>query len=86
MREIAERRVAVGACPAMGLEDYLAWCEAVNLGGAPNNWSAELRDGRTILIHHQPLEDGGWVATHEDVTERKLADVLARRTGARSSK
>ena len=75
LREIAQRRVAVGTCPAMTLEDYLSWCEAVNRGGVSNSWSAELRDGRTILIHHQPLEGGGWVATHEDVTERKLADM-----------
>ena len=75
LREVAERRVAVGTCAAMALEDYLAWCEAVNRGGVPNSWSAELRDGRTILIHHQPLEGGGWVATHEDVTDRKLADM-----------
>jgi diguanylate cyclase (GGDEF)-like protein len=76
LREVAERRVAVGTCPAMTLEDYLAWCDKVNSGGVSNSWSAELRDGRTILIHHQPLEDGGWVATHEDITERKRADTL----------
>jgi diguanylate cyclase (GGDEF)-like protein len=76
LREVAERRVAAGTCPAMTLEDYLAWCDRVNSGGVSNSWSAELRDGRTILIHHQPLEDGGWVATHEDITERKRADML----------
>jgi diguanylate cyclase (GGDEF)-like protein len=76
LREVAERRVAAGTCPAMTLEDYLAWCDKVNSGGVSNSWSAELRDGRTILIHHQPLEDGGWVATHEDITERKRADML----------
>ena len=27
-------------------------------------------DGRTIQITHRPLPDGGWVATHEDITER----------------
>lgn len=28
----------------------------------------ELRDGRIIAITHEPLEGGGWVATHDDVT------------------
>ena len=29
-----------------------------------------LGDGRTILIRHQPIREGGWVAIHEDITER----------------
>lgn len=28
----------------------------------------ELRDGRVIAISHEPLDGGGWVATHDDVT------------------
>ena len=76
LREIAERRFAIGACPEMTLEEYLLWCDRVNLGIVSDDWTAELRDGRTILIHHQPLPDGGWVATHEDVTELMRANVL----------
>jgi diguanylate cyclase (GGDEF)-like protein len=34
----------------------------------------ELRNGRTVAIQHQPMPDGGWVATHEDITERRRAD------------
>jgi hypothetical protein len=26
--------------------------------------------GRTIAITHQPMAGGGWVATHEDISER----------------
>jgi len=33
-----------------------------------------LRDGRIILISHQPLTEGGWIATHEDITERRKAE------------
>jgi diguanylate cyclase (GGDEF)-like protein len=33
-------------------------------------------DGREILIKRKPLPDGGWVATHEDVTEQKRAEQL----------
>jgi diguanylate cyclase (GGDEF)-like protein len=29
---------------------------------------------RTILITHQPMPNGGWVATHEDITDRREAD------------
>ena len=34
----------------------------------------ELADGRTILIRHQPIREGGWVAVHEDVTEQHRAE------------
>ena len=30
-------------------------------------------DGRTVRVVNQPLANGGWVATHEDMTERKRA-------------
>jgi diguanylate cyclase (GGDEF)-like protein len=35
----------------------------------------ELDDGRTISIVRQPMSGGGWVATHEDVTERRQAEM-----------
>jgi diguanylate cyclase (GGDEF)-like protein len=76
LREIVERRYAVGACSGMALEEYLSLCDAIGLGLAPDTWAAELKDGRTILIHRRPLPEGGWMSTHEDVTMRKLANVL----------
>ncbi len=30
--------------------------------------------GRVISISNQPMPDGGWVATHEDITERRSAE------------
>jgi diguanylate cyclase (GGDEF)-like protein/PAS domain S-box-containing protein len=34
----------------------------------------ETPDGRSIQIVNKPLAEGGWVATHEDITERKRAE------------
>ena len=34
----------------------------------------EFSDGRCILVTRQPMEDGGWLATHEDITERRRAE------------
>jgi len=34
----------------------------------------EFADGRVILISRQPMKEGGWVSTYEDVTERKRAE------------
>src|SRR5689334_9325546 len=34
----------------------------------------QMKDGRTIAVVNQPMKSGGWVATHEDVTERGKAE------------
>ena len=36
----------------------------------------EFSDGRLIRISRQPMKDGGWVATHEDITEARRAEAL----------
>lgn len=33
-----------------------------------------LADGRTMAIQHQLMGGGGWVSTHEDITERRKAE------------
>ncbi|MDR3373809.1 MAG: PAS domain-containing protein, partial [Ancalomicrobiaceae bacterium] len=40
-------------------------------------WVVELPDGRAIQIVHQTMPDGGWVATHEDITELKATRSVA---------
>jgi PAS domain S-box-containing protein len=35
---------------------------------------SELADGRTIRVTNQPMADGGWVATHEDITDKVHAE------------
>jgi diguanylate cyclase (GGDEF)-like protein len=39
-------------------------------GEKPVTWTVESRDGRTISIRNSPVPKGGWVATHEDITEQ----------------
>ena len=68
LSEIVERRVAAGTS-AMAADAYLALARSVNSGIASKIWTAKLADGRTIQICHQPMPDGSWVATHEDITE-----------------
>ncbi|MDH2342174.1 EAL domain-containing protein [Bradyrhizobium sp. SSUT77] len=38
---------------------------------ARNSMVIDTSDGRSIQIVNEPLTDGGWVATHEDITERR---------------
>ena len=41
----------------------------------PRDSIVELKNGRTIKIRHRPMPGGGWVATHEDITEQRQAEV-----------
>ncbi|PXA98725.1 hypothetical protein DMC47_07070 [Nostoc sp. 3335mG] len=34
----------------------------------------DVPDGRVVAVAHQPVESGGWVATYEDVTERRRVE------------
>ncbi|MDP1860353.1 MAG: PAS-domain containing protein, partial [Gemmatimonadaceae bacterium] len=76
LREISERRARIGTCP-MDVEDYLAWSDRVNSIPDAQNLTIALKDGRTIHIFHQPMPDGGWVATHEDITDLKTKRAVA---------
>lgn len=44
----------------------------------PGTFLQEVGDGRLITISHQPLKDGGWVATYEDITDRRRAEMQVR--------
>ena len=46
--------------------------------GQATSLEVETGDGRTILIRNQPMSGGGWVATHEDVTETKRQEASFR--------
>jgi PAS domain S-box-containing protein len=67
-REIAERRAAAGT-GSKGTDDYLSLCESKNSRAEARSLTAALADGRTVRIAHRPTPDGGWVSTHEDITE-----------------
>jgi len=37
-------------------------------------FTQELMDGRIVAVSQRPMQDGGWVAVHEDITERQRAE------------
>lgn len=78
LKEIVEHRFAARCHPRMTREEYLKWRDAVAVSSVASDTEVELEDGRIIAIHHQPMPDGGWVATHEDVTERRRAEEALR--------
>ena len=38
------------------------------------SWLNELPDGRTISVRLHPISDGGWVTTHEEISDRRDAE------------
>jgi diguanylate cyclase (GGDEF)-like protein len=71
---IAHRgRSGSGTHPEGG-DDYFAQRMAVVANRRPNVSTVELQNGRTVMIRHQPMEDGGWVATQEDITDRRRSE------------
>jgi diguanylate cyclase (GGDEF)-like protein len=51
-------------------EDYIAWRRDVIARREYGKNVHEL-NGRVIMMQHHPMKDGGWVSTHEDVTEQR---------------
>nr|WP_294509130.1 EAL domain-containing protein [uncultured Rhodopila sp.] len=67
-------RLASASFPDMTTTAYLARRTALVGAGRPFDIVDELLDGRTIAMHYQPMPDGGYVTTHEDITERRRAE------------
>jgi diguanylate cyclase (GGDEF)-like protein/PAS domain S-box-containing protein len=73
IRDLLDARIKAGTFsldPARYDADLRA---ALKQGKAFTN-EIELPDGRMVDVINQPIQGGGWVATHEDVTERKRAE------------
>jgi diguanylate cyclase (GGDEF)-like protein/PAS domain S-box-containing protein len=75
LKEVVDLRYAVGSAPAMTKEAYHHWRDNVQGSEHPSDTIVELANGRFIQIRHRPMPDRGWVATHEDVTERQRTEL-----------
>jgi diguanylate cyclase (GGDEF)-like protein len=64
-------QLEAGNCPD-GVERCHAACSGKG-NSEPGSTELAMHDGRLIEIHRTPLEGGGWIATHEDVTEQRRA-------------
>lgn len=74
LRDVVDLRFAAGSGPAMPRGDYLQWRDAIQVIDRPTDTVVELSNGKSIAIHHRPMPDGGWVSTHDDITERRRAE------------
>ena len=71
-RELIAHRAATGLLAG----DPEAYCESVLARVAREknfDMQAITPAGREILIHNRPMPGGGWLATHQDISDQKLA-------------
>ena len=73
IRNLLDARIAAGTFP-LDPHRYESQLRVALEQGETFTVNIELKDGRTIAVVNQPIKSGGWVATHEDVTERKRAE------------
>jgi len=79
IRDLLDARIAAGTFP-LDPARYDTDLRAALKQGKTFTLTVELKDGRIIAVVNQPIEGGGWVATHEDITERKRAERELERT------
>ena len=74
LTELLCQRVANNTCfiPShISTDDYVAELLARVGQGSFYSFVSELSDGRTIAVVNRPMPGGGWVATHDDITETR---------------
>jgi diguanylate cyclase (GGDEF)-like protein/PAS domain S-box-containing protein len=73
LRELLEHRKASGSF-AGNIDQYITEMFTTLSAGSTMAKLVPLPDGRTIAVLNHPMSDGGWVATHDDITERQRAE------------
>ena len=73
IRDLLDARIAAGTFP-LDPARYDEDLRAALKEHKAFTLNIELKDGRIMAVVNQPMKDGGWVATHEDITERKRAE------------
>jgi diguanylate cyclase (GGDEF)-like protein/PAS domain S-box-containing protein len=73
LRSVLEARVSAGLVPGDANQYIRSRLAKVSLCDA-HYAENDLSDGRVYAVSHRPMPDGGWVATHIDVTEQRRAE------------
>jgi methyl-accepting chemotaxis protein len=56
------------------IQDYCRKLAAAIAQGSTTSREVKSADGREVCVINRPMDGGGWVATHEDITERRDAE------------
>jgi methyl-accepting chemotaxis protein len=73
LRELLVRRAQAGSF-AGDPDKYVLDALQQAAGGQIKTQTFELEDGRTISLVSRPLAGGGWLSTHTDVTQQRMAE------------
>jgi diguanylate cyclase (GGDEF)-like protein/PAS domain S-box-containing protein len=75
VRDLVHQRIAAGTFFSVDPEKYIADLTAAMTKKNPISTTMDLTDGRVITVISQPIaEGGGWLVTHEDITEQRRAE------------
>jgi diguanylate cyclase (GGDEF)-like protein len=72
LQAIENYRASIGN-GAIATPEQMAAATAIHAREA-SAFTQELMDGRIVAVSQRPMQDGGWVAVHEDITERRRAE------------
>jgi len=78
-RQILEHRIRNNVFVGDDSEKYIEERMAAVCENEASTKIQLLSDGRVFAISHRPLADGGWVATHEDISELAKAEAMNQR-------
>lgn len=73
LRDVMELRKRTGTMPA-DIDTHIALVQRSIRAGETRSQIIDFPDGRTFCITNRPSGNGGWVATHEDITARRQAE------------
>ena len=74
LRQLIEHRIEVGLLDTADAEQYCRNILDNVAKGSATSHIIRTTDGRQILACNQPMPGGGWVTTHEDITERRKTE------------
>ncbi len=74
LKAIMEHRIHIGHYPGNDPKEYADYIADIAAGGRPFKDVIQFHDGRIISMFYKPMEGGGWVSTHEDITDRRKAE------------
>jgi diguanylate cyclase (GGDEF)-like protein/PAS domain S-box-containing protein len=73
LRDLLQHRIELGSFTG-DPDEYAARLRDGIADGKTFNHIVNLPDGRAFSVVNKPIPDGGWLATHEDVTERQRSE------------
>jgi diguanylate cyclase (GGDEF)-like protein len=72
--DVMDQVYASDHAPRLGRDEYMSARDTMTARGGRHEMVVELKSGHSVLIIHRAMPDGGWLSTHEDITERRRAD------------